>query len=315
LNDQGKLSIVFFGTPVFAVASLQAINDNGFHIAGVVTAPDKPAGRSLHLHSSPVKDYALQHEMKLLQPTNMKDPGFQEELRGLQADIQVVIAFRMMPQAVWSMPPMGTVNLHASLLPEYRGAAPINWAIINGEKETGLTTFFLKHEIDTGNIIFQEKVSIGDEETAGELHDRLMARGAGLMVKTLSAIQQGDYPQIPQDLSMPGVPAPKIFKEDCKINWDRPAGELHNLVRGLSPSPAAWTLLGRHVFRIFRAAINVTPHQLPAGTIESDGKHYLRVATSDGFIELGEVQLEGKKRMGVAEFLRGFNIKEVGGFE
>jgi len=297
------------GTPAFAVSSLDILHRSGFEIAGVVTAPDKPAGRGLKMHVSSVKQYAVQHGLPVLQPVKLKDPVFLESLRALRADIQVVVAFRMLPEVVWDMPPLGTINLHASLLPAYRGAAPINWAIINGEKETGVTTFRLQHEIDTGAVIFQEPVPIREEETAGELHDRLQEIGAALVLKTLQAVAGGHYPLQPQQqmqTTQIHQAAPKIFKEDCRIRWDQPASDIYNFIRGLSPHPTAWTLLNGKLLKIFRARKKPDEGKLPApGTITTDQRHFLRIAAQEGWIELLEVQLEGKKSMGIEAFLRG----------
>lgn len=305
------LRIVFMGTPEFAVSSLDILYRNGFEIAGVVTAPDKPAGRGLKLQQSDVKRYALSHGMAILQPVRLKDPAFQEALRALRADIQVVVAFRMLPEAVWDMPPLGTINLHASLLPAYRGAAPIHWAIIRGETETGVSTFKLQHEIDTGAIIFSERVPIGEDETAGTLHDRLMETGASLILKTLRAIQEGHYPLQSQDGPQNGAlaekTAPKLFREDGRIHWDAPTATVYNLIRGLSPYPGAWTVLNGKTLKIYRAEKIAATGKLPRpGTVSSDGKHQIHIATRDGWIALGELQLEGKKRMDTPEFLRGF---------
>lgn len=294
------------GTPEFAVATLDALFQSGFNIVGVVTAPDKPAGRGKQLQESAVKKYALEKGLKILQPTNLKNEEFQTELKSLNADIQVVVAFRMLPESVWNMPKLGSVNLHASLLPQYRGAAPINWAIINGEKETGVSTFFLQHEIDTGKIIFQEKISIGENDTIGEVYEKLMNIGAQLMVKTLSAINEGNYPQIEQDHITDIKHAPKIFKEDCKINWQKPADEIHNLVRGLSPYPAAWTLLDNKIVKIYSTNKNTIEQNLAPGEIYATKKE-MWVGTGSTPIQVIELQLEGKKRMTAEQFLQGFN--------
>lgn len=294
------------GTPEFAVATLNALFQSGFNIVGVVTAPDKPAGRGKQLQESAVKKYALEKGLKILQPTNLKNEEFQTELKSLNADIQVVVAFRMLPESVWNMPKLGSVNLHASLLPQYRGAAPINWAIINGEKETGVSTFFLQHEIDTGKIIFQEKISIGENDTIGEVYEKLMNIGAQLMVKTLSAINEGNYPQIEQDHITDIKHAPKIFKEDCKINWQKTADEIHNLVRGLSPYPAAWTLLDNKIVKIYSTNKNTIEQNLAPGEIYATKKE-MWVGTGSTPIQVIELQLEGKKRMTAEQFLQGFN--------
>lgn len=293
------------GTPEFAVPSLQRLVEAGFHVVGVVTAPDKPQGRGKKLGTSPVKDYAITAGLPLLQPTNLKSPEFLEALRQLQPDVQIVVAFRMLPEAVWSFPPLGSFNLHASLLPRYRGAAPINWAIMNGEKETGVTTFQLKHEIDTGNILMQESEPILETDTVGTLYERLMHKGAALLVKTMEMLQTGRYQLKPQ-LQLPDAPhAPKIFRENCQIDWNQPAEKVRNFIRGLSPYPAAWTLLNGLTFKIFQSEHADTRYNAPAGTLFTDNKTFLEVTTADGTLRLTEVQLEGKKRMDVQEFLRG----------
>lgn len=302
------MNIVFMGTPDFAVASLNALVEAGFNVVGVVTAADKPAGRGQKLQESTVKQYAVAKGIRVLQPLKLKDPAFIEELRALKADLQVVVAFRMLPEIVWDMPAKGTINLHASLLPQYRGAAPINHAIINGEKESGVTTFFLKHEIDTGDVIFSEKVEIRADETAGELHDELMRVGAGLLVKTVTAIASSDYQEQPQPQSGELKHAPKIFKEDCLIDWNQPASKIYNLIRGLSPYPTAFTKLNDKVLKIFKAEIETKEPGISAGAFLSDGKTYLKFAAKDGFIKLTDLQYEGKKRMGVEEFLRGMRL-------
>ncbi|TNE81430.1 MAG: methionyl-tRNA formyltransferase [Bacteroidetes bacterium] len=295
------------GTPDFAVASLKSIVESGFNVVAVITAPDRPAGRGQKLQESAVKTYAVEKGLPVLQPTNLKSPDFQTELASYKADIQVVIAFRMLPEAVWDMPRLGTFNLHASLLPAYRGAAPINRAIMNGEKETGVTTFFLKHEIDTGNIIFQEKIAISEDDTAGSLHDKLMNLGAELVVKTLNAVEAGDYPQ-EQQSNPEGTPtAPKIFKPDCKIDWAKSAVEVRNHIRGLSPYPAAWTSLGGKGLKVFQTSFVEFLDERQPGSIHTDGKHFLYVKCQDAYLSLEELQIEGKKRMGVEEFLRGYN--------
>ncbi len=303
------MRIIFMGTPEFAVPALEILLDNGYDIPAVVTAPDKPGGRHGLLESA-VKKFALSRGLRVLQPPKLKNPEFLEELRALKADLQVVVAFRMLPELVWDMPPMGTLNLHGSLLPKYRGAAPINWAIIRGEKETGLTTFLLQHQIDTGDLLFQEKITIGENETAGELHDRMMLLGAQLVLRTVQAIQLGTAHLQPQN-DTEASHAPKIFTETCRINFNYPTQMVHNFIRGLSPYPAAWTMLDGKTLKITRTEkVKVEPaqlHEIPApGTFVSDGKNYLRVSTADGFLELLELQLEGKRRMGVRDFLNGF---------
>ncbi|MDF3076204.1 MAG: methionyl-tRNA formyltransferase [Sphingobacteriaceae bacterium] len=305
------MRIIFMGTPDFAVASLDALLQPGFDVVAVVTAPDKPAGRGQKLGESAVKRYAMEKGMKVLQPEKLKNPEFIEELKSLNADLQVVVAFRMLPEMVWSMPPKGTINLHGSLLPQYRGAAPINWAIINGETETGVTTFFLKHEIDTGDILFSEAVPIGEEETAGDIHDKLMQTGAQLLVKTVKAIEAGDYQEMPQPSTADGAElkhAPKIFKEDCQVNWCQPAKKVYDHIRGLSPYPTAYTTFQEKTLKIFRANYQVSQPGIQAGGFLSDGKTYLKFACTDGFVNLLEVQMEGKKRMGIEEFLRGVKL-------
>jgi methionyl-tRNA formyltransferase len=305
------MRIVFMGTPQFAVTSLDALIKAGCDIVAVVTAPDKPAGRGQKMNESAVKQYAVENGLKILQPEKLKSPEFLEELRSLHTDLQVVVAFRMLPEAVWNMPPKGTLNLHASLLPQYRGAAPINWVLINGEKESGVTTFFLKHEIDTGDILFTEKVTLTGHETAGELHDRLMHKGAGLLVKTVKGVESGRYNEHPQSQLSAGVElrhAPKIFKEDCLIDWNQPAENIYNKIRGLSPVPTAYTLLNDKVLKIFRAEYELTEHDILPGHFITDHKTYLKFAAKDGFISLTEVQLEGKKQMDIEQFLRGVKL-------
>lgn len=310
------MKIVFFGTPEFAVESLDAIIKAGGDVVGVVTMPDKPAGRGHRMYQSPVKEYALAHGLNLMQPVRLKDPGFLADLQALQADLFVVIAFRMLPEAVWQMPPKGTFNLHASLLPRYRGAAPINWAVINGDKETGVTTFFLKHEIDTGDIISQEAITIGDDECAGLVHDRLMQLGARLTLKTVDDIVAGTVTPLPQD-AIAGrevSAAPKIFKDTCRIDWSAKATDVHNLVRGLSPYPAAWTTLtddekdGATDVKIIRTAVNRRDGtNCEPGRIVTDGRT-LTVDCGDGSVEILELQPAGKKRMTAAEWLRGVHL-------
>lgn len=299
------------GTPDFAVASLDALMEAGCTIVAVVTAPDKPAGRGQKIHESAVKQYAVSKGLEVLQPVKLKDHEFHEKLKLLKADLQVVVAFRMLPEAVWNMPPKGTINLHASLLPKYRGAAPINWAVINGEKETGVTTFLLQHEIDTGNILFSETVPIGDDETAGAIHDKLMLTGAGLLVKTVKAIESENYTPVSQDQILTNAAAelphaPKLFKEDCLINWNKPAKKVYNHIRGLSPYPAAYTIFKEKGLKIYTAELLDKEPGIQPGGFLTDDKTYLRFACIDGFICVKEIQLEGKKRMGVGEFLRGF---------
>jgi methionyl-tRNA formyltransferase len=302
------MRIVFMGTPDFAVASLDALLKAGHDVAGVVTAADKPAGRGQKIQESAVKKYAVENGLTVLQPLKLKDPLFLEELAALKAEVQVVVAFRMLPEVVWNMPPKGTINLHASLLPDYRGAAPINHAIINGEKITGVTTFFLKHEIDTGDVIFSDEVTIGPEESAGELHDKLMETGARLLVKTIDAIEKNNYKEVPQQLHEDQKHAPKIFKEFCEINWDQPLQKIHNLIRGLSPYPTAFTKLQDKNLKVFKAEMeNESPEEQP-GSFITDGKTYLKFATQDGYLKLTDIQYEGKKRMQIDEFLRGMRL-------
>lgn len=298
------------GTPDFAVASLDALVQAGFNIVGVITATDKPAGRGQTLKESAVKQYAKEKGLNILQPARLKDYTFLNELRSLNADLQVVVAFRMLPEVVWDMPPKGTINLHGSLLPQYRGAAPINWAIINGETQTGVTTFFLKHEIDTGDILFAEPVNIAPDETAGNVHDKLMKVGAELLVKTVRAIELGDYTEIPQD-SFDGSElhhAPKLFKDDCQINWSNPVQKVYDRIRGLSPYPTAFTHLQNKTLKIFMAKMEETVLKLNPGEFETDGKTFLKFACADGFISVTDVQLEGKKRLKIDEFLRGIKL-------
>lgn len=302
------MRIVFMGTPDFAVASLQALVEAGFEIAGVVTAADKPAGRGQKISESAVKKYAVEKGLNVLQPIKLKDPAFIDELRMLNAELQVVVAFRMLPEIVWSMPPKGTINLHASLLPQYRGAAPINHAIINGERVTGVTTFFLKQEIDTGDIILSEEVDIADTDTAGDLHDKLMTVGAALLLKTVNAIAAGNFKETAQDMTEEIKHAPKIFKEFCEIDWNQPAGEIYNLIRGLSPYPTAFTKLQGKTLKIFKAELEITEPGISVGGFLTDGKTYLKFAARNGFIKLKDVQLEGKKRMLIEELLRGLRF-------
>jgi methionyl-tRNA formyltransferase len=306
------MRIIFMGTPEFAVASLDILVQNNYEIVGVVTVPDKPAGRGQQLQQSAVKKYALEKGLHILQPEKLKDEAFIDELKKLNADLQIVVAFRMLPEVVWNMPPLGTYNLHGSLLPKYRGAAPINWAVINGETESGVTSFKLKHEIDTGNMLFQAKTPISKTTTAGELHDTLMHVGADLILKTVKAIESGSYELKPQDDTQ-SIHAPKLFKETCKINWNNPAEKIYNLIRGLSPYPAAFTEFvdKNHQtlsIKIFVSEMEESNHTLTSGTVISDSKTFLKVACSNGYIYVKELQMAGKKRMLVEEFLRGFKI-------
>lgn len=304
------LRIVFFGTPDFAVASLQAIVEAGANVVAAVTAPDKPAGRGMQLNASAVKQYAQSVNIPVLQPVKLKDPAFISELADLKPDLQIVVAFRMLPEAVWNMPPMGTVNVHASLLPQYRGAAPINWAIINGETETGVTTFRLKHEIDTGNILLQEKVAILPEDNIGSLYGKLMHRGAELLVETVKQLAADTYKELPQaDVAVDQLKhAPKIFKEHTLIDWNRSAKQVHDLVRGLSPIPAAYTVFQGKTLKIYRSQYKVEAHNATPGDFDTDKKTYLRFAAADGWLYADEIQQEGKKRMDIESFLRGFRL-------
>lgn len=299
------------GTPAFAVPSL-AILHHDFHVAAVVTAPDKPAGRGMKLQQSEVKKFALAQGIPVLQPGNLKSPEFLDQLKKINADLQVVVAFRMLPEPVWSLPPLGTINLHGSLLPQYRGAAPIHWAVIHGEKETGVTTFKLKHDIDTGNILFQEKIPIGDEETTGSVHDRMMQIGADLLLKTVHQIQSGEWKEIPQEKIASDVilkHAPKIQKEDCRIDWSKPTAEIYNFVRGLYPFPVAFTFIQNARIKVISASKEIIPHTLSPGDFVTDGKSYLKFATADGFLNIRRLKPEGKREMSVEEYLRGNVVK------
>jgi len=311
------------GTPSFAVPSLKGLLDAGYNITGVVTAPDKAAGRGRKTRFSPVKEFALQQRLDVLQPVSLKDPDFINRLKDIQPDLQVVVAFRMLPEIVWNLPPLGTFNLHASLLPQYRGAAPINHAIMRGEKVTGLTTFFLDKEIDTGKIIHQVKIEIGDDEDFGHLHDRMMEEGAKLVVRTVDDIIRNRVKPVSQkDLYGENTvlyPAPKLFKEDCRINWKDKVQNIYNKVRGLSPYPAAYTMVklkdgDEFLMKVYRVKAEAGEHSDPAGSFLSDGKTYLKVGAADGFVHLLEVQLQGKRRLPVADFLRGFKIEKVKNF-
>lgn len=308
MKDYRLLRIVFMGTPEFAVTSLDTLLKAGCTIVGVITAPDKPAGRGMKMNESAVKKYALEHDLHILQPEKLKAPVFLEELRALQADLQIVVAFRMLPESVWNMPPMGSVNLHGSLLPQYRGAAPINWAIINGEKTTGVTTFKLKHEIDTGDILLQESFPIGENETAGEVHDRMKAIGAALLLRTVQGLAAGDLKEIPQPHAEQIRHAPRIFTDTCRIDFNKNTEDVHNLVRGLSPFPGAFTLLDHKTLKIYNTRKLREQPLIPPGQYETDGKTTLKFACADGYIEVLELQLEGKKRMETAEFLRGYRF-------
>lgn len=299
------MRIVYLGTPAFAVPPLRALLEDGHEIVGVVTATDKWGGRGgKTLLQSAVKQFAVEKGLRVLQPEKLRDPAFLSELQSLKADLQVIVAFRMLPEAVWNMPPLGTINLHASLLPRYRGAAPINWAVINGETETGLTTFFLRHEIDTGDLLLQEKTPIGPDETAGELHDRLMEMGAGLVSRTVRAIADGTAVARPQP-DGEATHAPKLHEHTGELSFERPVSALHNLVRGLSPYPGAWCTFQGLKLRVFRSRPETADTGMPPGQFDTDHKRFLRVAASDGWLYLEELQLEGRKRMSVGEFLNG----------
>lgn len=305
------LRIIFMGTPEFAVASLDALLQARCNIIGVVTAPDKPAGRGMKLTESAVKKYAVEKGLNILQPEKLKSPEFISALQNLKADLQIVVAFRMLPEIVWSMPPLGTINLHGSLLPQYRGAAPINWAVINGEKETGVTTFKLQHEIDTGNILLQKSFAIADDDTAGDVHDKMKMIGAELLVQTVKGFADGTLSEMPQRSMVNGLSstelkhAPKIFTETCKIDWNKPVDEIHNLIRGLSPFPGAFSFLQNKMLKIYRSKKEIIIPTHAIGEVVSDGKTFLKFACSNGYIHVTELQLEGKKKMLVEDFLRG----------
>ncbi len=311
MKDYRSLRIIFMGTPEFAVASLDALVKAGCNIVGVITAPDKPAGRGMKMTESAVKKYATEHRLKVLQPEKLKNPVFLAELKSLNADLQIVVAFRMLPEAVWNMPPLGTINVHGSLLPQYRGAAPINWAVINGEKETGVTTFKLKHEIDTGDILLQESLPIGEDETAGEVHDRMKEIGAKVLVETVKGLAENRIAEQPQTLKLKPSTlhhAPKIHTDTCIIHWDRPVETVHNLIRGLSPYPGAFTTLNEKILKVFRSKKEITYPNSTEGDYETDGRTYLKFACADGYLHLLEVQLEGKKRMSIDDFLKGYRF-------
>ncbi len=308
------MRIVFMGTPEFAVESLKAIQHAGYEIVGVVTMPDKPAGRGQKISKSAVKIYAEEQGFHIMQPERLKDETFVQELKDLKADIQIVVAFRMLPEIVWNMPPLGTYNLHAALLPQYRGAAPINWAVMNGDKQTGVTTFKLKHEIDTGDIFLQRTIDILPTDNAGSVHDKLMVIGAQAIVDTLQQIEAGNTHLIAQSTLCNETelrPAPKIFKEDMRLDWSKTSMELHNKVRGLSPYPTAWTELTDSKGATISVKVystHISDKKLPIGEIESDGKNYLAIGTSDGALEIDEIQAAGKKRMDIKAFLQGFHL-------
>ena len=310
-----KLRIIFMGTPEFAVPSLDKLLRAGYNIVGVITAPDKPAGRGMTLQQSAIKKFAVEKGLKIVQPEKLKAPDFLKELQELKADLQIVVAFRMLPEVVWNMPPMGTINLHASLLPQYRGAAPINWAIINGEKETGATTFKLQHQIDTGNILLQQKIKIDDDETAGELHDSMKEIGADLLVRTVNGLVAGTLKETPQSSLPPfggepemGLHAPKLSTETSKINWNKNVDEVYDLIRGLSPYPAAFTFLNGKTLKIYKATKQIIQPSITAGEYETDKKTFLKFACINGYILITELQLEGKKKITIEEFLRGYRF-------
>jgi methionyl-tRNA formyltransferase len=315
--NKKDLRIVFMGTPDFAVESLKGLVENGYNIAGVITMPDKPGGRGHKIQHSAVKKYALEQNLPLLQPEKLKDEAFLNDLKNRNADLQIVVAFRMLPEAVWDMPRLGTFNLHASLLPQYRGAAPVNWSVINGDKETGVTTFFLTHGIDTGKVILQEKVKIGEDDNAGKIHDELMRAGAKLVRKTVDLILDGKADTVAQEQLYTNEkdlkPAPKIFKETCRIDWNKPAKDIYNFVRGLSPYPTAWTELYSEskepqMVKIYSSEVMPSVSKSQPGTILTDNKTYLNVACTDGFIRIKEIQFAGKKAMKTEEVLRGYKI-------
>ncbi len=314
------------GTPEFAVASLEILVKNNYDVVAVVTSPDKPAGRGQQIQQSAVKKFALQHNLKILQPTNLKDELFLEELKSLKPDLQIVVAFRMLPETVWNLPPLGTYNIHASLLPNYRGAAPINWAIINGEKETGVTSFKLKHEIDTGSILLQEKVAISNKMNVGELYEVLMQTGADLLLKSVKKIEAGNVVLTEQNKLLKAGKearhAPKLFKENCKMDWNKSGKEIYNLIRGLSPYPCAWTELNlqngnKTAFKIIASTFEEGQHILKSGSILSDlptgqagKKTFLKVACNGGVINITELQMAGKKKLPTVDFLKGFSFEE-----
>lgn len=312
------LRIVYMGTPDFAVESLRCLVEGGYNVVGVITMPDKPAGRGHKLQFSPVKQYALEQNLPLLQPEKLKDEAFVEALREWKADLQIVVAFRMLPEVVWNMPRLGTFNLHASLLPQYRGAAPINWAVINGDTETGITTFFLRHEIDTGEVIQQVRIPIADTDDVGIVHDKLMMLGGKLVTETVDAILNDAVKPIPQEeMAVVGElrPAPKVFKDTCRIDWNQSVKRIYDFIRGLSPYPAAWSELLQPdgeavVMKIFETEKIIQSHQLTPGTLLTDGKTYIHVAATDGFIGIRVLQLPGKKRLKTDELLRGFRLTE-----
>ncbi len=312
MKDFKELRIIFMGTPEFAVASLDALVNAGCNIVAVITAPDKPGGRGMQLQQTAIKKYAVENKLQVLQPEKLKNPEFLDELKELNADLQVVVAFRMLPEVVWNMPPMGSVNLHGSMLPQYRGAAPINWAVINGEKETGVTTFKLKHEIDTGDILLQESFSIAETDTAGDVHDKMKEIGANLLVKTVKGLAEGNLKERTQDpeiISHDSLKhAPKIFTETCEINWNKSVDEVYNLIRGLAPYPAAFTFLNSKKLKVYKVDKVSKIPTIAAGAFETDQKTFLHFTCADGNISIIELQLEGKKKMDIASFLRGYQF-------
>jgi methionyl-tRNA formyltransferase len=310
MSATSGLRIVFMGTPEFAVAALNALVEAGYNIVGVITAPDKQAGRGMKLTESAVKKYAVEKGLHILQPEKLKNPEFLEALHSLQPDLQIVVAFRMLPELVWNMPRLGTINVHGSLLPQYRGAAPINWAIINGEKETGVTTFKLKHEIDTGNLLLQERIPIDEDATAGEIHDVMKEVGARLLVRTVRGLEDGSLTGTPQAeiVSSEIKHAPKIFTETCKIDWSSSANQVHNLIRGLSPYPGALTTLQGKILKVYKSTKEIVTHAHAIGDFVTDKKSFLKFSCADGYVHLLDVQLEGKKRLGIVDFLKGYRF-------
>jgi methionyl-tRNA formyltransferase len=302
------LRIVFMGTPEFACAGLEVLIQNNYNVVGVITAPDRKSGRGQKITPSPVKEVAVKHGLHVMQPTNLKDPEFIDELKSLNANLQIVVAFRMLPEMVWDMPEIGTFNLHASLLPQYRGAAPINWAVINGETKTGVSTFFLKHEIDTGDLLFRQEEEIKPEDNVGTLYERLMNIGADLILKTTQKIEIGDFTTTPQQFTEELKAAPKIFKDTCKIDWNNSSKKIHDLIRGLSPYPVAWTELNEKTCKIYKALLTDLPSKGEVGSFESDGKTFLHFNTGDKQLKIEELQLQGKKRMEIGDFLRGYQL-------